>query len=129
MYYREVSKAISFGGFDSIAHFDFPKRYLSGSSEPKEMLNEIIKELIRNGISLELNSSPLRKGKTEAYPSKEICQLYYQNGGRKVTLGSDAHSENEIGKDFTVLYENIKKYKFQIVSYCNRKEDQMVYVE
>lgn len=125
MYYDEVLKAVSFGGFDSLAHIDFPKRYLEHTCEPMDMIDQVLKAIIKKGIALELNSSPIRKGKSQIYPSDTICRLFSERGGRNVTIGSDAHSENEIGQDMEICYEIVKNYAFTILIYKNRKAEKI----
>jgi len=123
MYYGEVMKTVELGGFDALAHIDFPKRYLGRTHEPEDMIDEILGGIVRRNIALELNSSPLRKGSAEPYPSDGICRRYSAQGGRKVTVGSDAHSEDEIGKDFDRLWDVVTRHDFRIVSFVNRREE------
>jgi histidinol-phosphatase (PHP family) len=122
IHYNEVFKAVQFGGFDSLAHIDFPKRYLPGQYEPGAELDAIMKELVKQNISLELNSSPVRRGLAEICPSKTILERYIQNGGSKVTIGSDAHSADHIGADFDRVKEYIDIYGLKNLIYINREE-------
>jgi histidinol-phosphatase (PHP family) len=121
-YYREVLKTVRFGGFDSLAHIDFPKRYLLKKYEPPEILHEIVAELIKKGVALELNSQPIRKGYSEINPSIYICDLYSRLGGIRVTTGSDAHTPEDVGRDFNYLDKIIEDYRFQPVHFLKRKE-------
>lgn len=121
MYYQEVMKAITLGGFDSLAHIDFPKKYLLTAYEPLEMMNEILNALVKRGIALEINSSPIRKGYSDVNPSDSIVEMYTSHGGRNVTIGSDAHSCEEIGQDFNRIGEKIMKYQLQVTNFINRK--------
>jgi histidinol phosphatase-like PHP family hydrolase len=92
------------GGFDALAHADFPKRYLKEKVEPRaDLLADMVAALVSKGIALELNSSPLRKGCKERYPSELILRAYLDSGGRAVTLGSDAHRGDDVGADFARL--------------------------
>lgn len=100
LYYEEVLKAVEYGGFDVLAHMDFPKRYHKESCICQCVLQEILDKMVSRQIALEINSSPLRKGLLEASPDRIILEKYIQAGGRKITIGSDAHSCGEIGSDF-----------------------------
>jgi histidinol-phosphatase (PHP family) len=122
MHYQETLKAIQFGGFDSLAHIDFPKRYLPGQYEPMAELESIMQALVKQNIALELNSSPIRKGLSEICPSKTILELYVQRGGRKITVGSDAHFADHIGADFGQVAAHIEQYNLTNLIYINRKE-------
>jgi histidinol-phosphatase (PHP family) len=120
-YYSELLKAVCFGGFDSLAHFDFPKRYLQATFEPLEQIQSILQELIRRDIALEFNTSPLRKTCADIYPGKTIRDAYARLGGINITLGSDAHAPEEIGKDFDVLPDRVDENGFKVVTFKDRK--------
>jgi histidinol-phosphatase (PHP family) len=120
-YYREVLGAVQFAGFDSLAHIDFPKRYLQVKHEPAGILNEIMAGLVKEDIALELNSQPVRKGYGEINPSQYICELYSKHGGAKVTTGSDAHRPEDVGHDFDRLSMVIQTFGFNPVLFRKRR--------
>jgi histidinol-phosphatase (PHP family) len=121
MHYAETLKMVQFGGFDALAHMDFPRRFIPDYREPAELIDPILSTLIRSGISLELNSSPLRKGKGFSLPSRTILRRYKELGGKYVTLGSDAHRSDEIGSGFEHLADHITSFQFEPVVYRKRK--------
>ncbi len=121
LYYSEVLKAVQAGGFDSLAHIDFPKRYLPSKLEPVELIEQILRELVRKKMALELNSSSVRRGYPELHPSDAICEMYLKIGGCRVTIGSDSHRWEQIGSNFDLINEKILKYQFQPVYYKNRQ--------
>jgi histidinol-phosphatase (PHP family) len=95
-YYQEVLAAVRFGGFDSLAHFDFPKRYLREPSLQTGIVDEIIRAMTQNRISLEINTSSLRKGLDECTPDLPVIQKYVQAGFNQITIGSDAHRVSDV---------------------------------
>lgn len=121
IYYKVIIDAINFGGFDTFAHLDLFKRYTKNlSSNLNLYLEDICNLLVSKDIALEIDSSSLRKGKgvSEYMPSDEIIELYIKRGGRKITVGSDAHFIEEIGKDLDSI---IRKYKKFVGVFINRK--------
>lgn len=50
---------------------------------------------VRRGI--EVNTSSFRYGLPDLTSSREILALYHQLGGRILTIGSDAHSPEQLG--------------------------------
>jgi histidinol-phosphatase (PHP family) len=121
IHYAEVLRAVQFGGFDALAHIDFPKRYLLKTHEPAGLLDEILKELVKQGIALELNSSPVRKGYSDIFPSDSIIEQYLKQGGTKVTIGSDAHAPDDIGRDFDKVADKVRNYRLQPVYFLRRQ--------
>lgn len=102
-YFDEVLQTVESDGFDVLAHLDFPKRYLKQTTLYHDTVDHIIKRLVDRGIGLEINTSPLRKGMSDPSPDFEVVQRYIQAGGRRITVGSDAHHPSEIGTGFDEL--------------------------
>lgn len=108
-YYGMVLKSIEAGGFDVLAHLDFPKRYYESSLAESSLLIKILKALIDRDIALEINTSSLRKGHTESMPSIPIIEDYIKLGGRKLTIGSDAHICDDIANDFDSVISQLSE--------------------
>lgn len=106
-YYAEVLKTVDFGGFDVLAHFDLPKRYMRAPFKEHELIDAILDEMIDSGIVLEINTSPLRRGKKECCPDKVLFSQYVEKGGDKITVGSDAHYKEKIGSDFEYIQNHL----------------------
>jgi histidinol-phosphatase (PHP family) len=121
MHYAETLRMVQFGGFDSLAHMDFPRRYISDYREPAGLIDAILSELVRSNIALELNSSPLRKGMDFCLPSPAILGGYAQLGGKSVTVGSDAHHAEEIGSGNDHLAVQISSHQLEPVVFRGRK--------
>jgi histidinol-phosphatase (PHP family) len=121
MHYAETLKMARFGGFDALAHMDFPRRFLDKHSEPAELIDPILSTLVRSGIALELNASPLRKGLAFSLPSPSILRRYRELGGRWVTAGSDAHHADDVGSGFDHLADQIRLHRLEPVVFRGRK--------
>ncbi|OHD53819.1 MAG: hypothetical protein A2Y33_16675 [Spirochaetes bacterium GWF1_51_8] len=98
-YFAAMLENVRAGGFDTLAHLDFPKRYIP-KIDHIPYLEDILRELVRNNIALEINTSSLRKGMDETIPSAETLRAYRAMGGKRVTLGSDAHKAKDIATGF-----------------------------
>ncbi len=99
-------------GFDTFGHIDYVVRYgyekdrAYSYSENADIIDEILKHLIKNNIALEVNTAGLRKGLKYVHPYPEILKRYRELGGENIVMGSDAHKAEDIGADFdrTLLY-------------------------
>ena len=100
-YWAEMLKMARCGGFDCVAHLDFPKRFFLRLEYDPNLLDEIFEAMLQNGLLLEINTSSLRRGCGEPMPGEALLRQYIARGGRHVTLGSDAHRAEE-------LYEGVK---------------------
>ena len=97
----------SFTGFDSLGHLDYIVRYARDDFhyEPvqyRELIEEILKLLVRKDIALEINTSGYRSvGNPNPHP--DILAWYRELGGEMVTIGSDAHTPEFLAYQFDLL--------------------------
>ncbi|MDR0531247.1 MAG: histidinol-phosphatase HisJ family protein [Oscillospiraceae bacterium] len=103
-YFGEVLGLVAWGKFDVLAHLTYPLRYLCGEAGRKVdladyagQIDEILGLVVRRGISLEINTSGLRQKLNETMPSEAILRRYKALGGKKITIGSDAHYAQHLG--------------------------------
>lgn len=89
------------GGFTVLGHLTLPLRYfnemrgLHTSFDPYEAeIREILKTLIENGRGIELN---VNRGNTPL-PDAKWLRIYRELGGELITLGTDAHSPEHVGR-------------------------------
>ena len=96
-YFGEVAVAIRSGLFDTIGHMDQCKRWLlpwfptSAYAAAPELYEPLLVALVESGTALEVNASGLRHPERETYPGPRVVARYRELGGRRVTIGSDAH--------------------------------------
>ncbi|MCL2030667.1 MAG: histidinol-phosphatase HisJ family protein [Oscillospiraceae bacterium] len=119
-YWNEMLAAVRAGGFDCVAHTDFPKRYYGELRFGAEILREICSEMVRRGICLEINTSTLRKGFSETMPDKAILEVYKACGGRYVTVGSDAHHTGDVAAGWEYAAGLIGGFGFEEVVFRRR---------
>lgn len=120
IYLDEVySTLLKFDNFSVLGHLDLIKRYDEGVrsvevSNYKEQLEKIFKLIIKKNIGLEVNTSGLRKtyGLNETLPSKEILQLYYDCGGRIITIGSDSHVKETLASHYKLVEKMLETIGF-----------------
>lgn len=121
LYWKEVLKTVQTGGFDALGHIDFPKRYYGEIYYEEAVINEIFRNLLDKDLVIEINTSSLRKGHARTMPGKELLEIYKANGGKYVTIGSDAHAVEDIGADYTTAKSMLEEVGLQEVIYRQRK--------
>ncbi|WP_243143519.1 histidinol-phosphatase HisJ family protein [Pseudobutyrivibrio xylanivorans] len=131
-YYECVYENITrFNNFDTVGHLDYAFRYAkntdvkNNSYEPyKDIVDEILKHIIKKDKALEINTSGLRKGMNYPNPHKDIVKRYKELGGKLITLGADAHKPEDIAADFDFLPDFMKDCGFnEYVVFKNRKPE------
>lgn len=99
-YYELLRQSARSKLFDVMAHVDLVKKF--GNHPSEDMTDEIVKTakvFKETGMTVEINTSGLRKPCKEIYPSLN-CLKIYQKAQVPLTFGSDAHEPKHVGKDF-----------------------------
>jgi len=102
-YYQELIHLVQQGSINILAHIDIIKRsgfdyYGPYDPEAHEAeLRTILRICAEREIALEINTSTLRRSIMEPSPTHKILSWFREEGGKWVTLGSDAHEPDEVG--------------------------------
>ena len=110
--------------FDVLSHLTCPLRYINGKfhrnirlEKHQETIREILKAVMDREKSLEVNTSGLGKDYGETLPDRAILEEYYAMGGRRITLGSDGHTPEDVGNGFAGAIEMLKDIGFEGYTY------------
>lgn len=99
-YYQIMQKTVELGGFQVLAHLDFPKLFFDKWVIDDDVLDMILSIMIDKNILLEVNTSSLNDSCDEPMPSYSVINRYVQLGGNKIVIGSDAHSSDRLSGHF-----------------------------
>ncbi len=127
-YFETVKRSARSGLFDIIGHCDLVKKF---GHRPKrdqtEHVRETMKEIRKNNLCIEINTSGLRKPVEEMYPAESILQIARETGV-PLTLGSDAHDPADVGADFARAVELIERYGNGRISVFERRQRREVQI-
>ncbi|MBO4366402.1 MAG: hypothetical protein J5843_01960 [Clostridia bacterium] len=107
-YREELTRLADEGDFDVLTHIRYPERYfirhgrghLLNINETGEAFFEpVFRALIRRDAALEINTSIVRKSGLPPDPGVKLLRAYRALGGRRITVGSDAHRLKDVGAD------------------------------
>ncbi len=91
-------------GLTTVGHITYMHRYVTYAGRKLDFksfydkLEHLYRTLIQRDIALEINVSTLWKGLGISMPTMELLKLYVDCGGRLITVGSDAHAPENLGK-------------------------------
>ncbi len=114
-----------FPHFDTLAHMDYISRYCPYADpeihveEYKELITSIFDELVKNDISLEINTRRLHIPACYQTAS-DLLALYVDRGGKYVTIGSDSHHPDALGINFDKAQMLLDTFGLIPVYYKNR---------
>lgn len=109
LYWNAVEKMVEAGGFDALSHLDFPKRYNFGNEliYDEKQVRRILRKAIDQDICIEINTSGMTGLGGYLMPDPAIIEIYAEEGGYRVTVGSDSHRPDDLGWKNTTVPEQV----------------------
>ena len=118
-YFQELRIMAETAPFDVLAHMDVVKRFgfdVYGAFEPsryEEEIRAVLRAIAKRELALEINSSQLRRAVAQSSPDRPVIDWFYEEGGRWITLGSDAHKPAHVGHGLERGLSLIRKAGFE----------------
>jgi histidinol-phosphatase (PHP family) len=128
-YYTAVASLIQSGIFDSLAHIDVYKKYgldhygAEITDVPPDLMTKILRMIKDNHIALEINTAGMRF-MDEFYPAPMLMKKAHAQGIKLITVGSDSHKPEDLGKDLELATQYLKSYGFDTVQVFNKRTPQ-----
>ncbi len=128
-YFNEVLKNITiYDEFDVYGHIDYIVRY--GGYEDKtleydefsDILDEILKLIIKKDKGIEVNTSGIRYGLNTPHPNVDIIKRYKELGGSIITIGSDAHRCEDLCSNFEDVKDMLKDLGFTYYTIFDKRK-------
>ncbi len=135
-YFNAIYQLCLWDKFDSLAHLTYPLRYIKGNAKIdidltrfSDIIEQILKTIIRNGKALEINTSGLFLDLNETLPPKNIVQLFKDLGGEYLTIGSDSHFYNKLGSGIEQGFRLAKDCGFKYTTIYQHREPVQLPIE
>ncbi len=129
-YLQQVRALAELGGFDVLGHLTLPLRYLNeGRGHDwsfdgfEAEIEEIFRILIHSGRGIELNTN---RGNMPL-PDEKWLRMYRSAGGEIITLGTDAHGPQHVGRAIGRGQELLRQCGF--TRFCTFQSRQPVWHE
>lgn len=126
-YYQSLLDVMKkYKNYSVLGHLDYPLRYDPNGKCPfehyQDLVQEILKQAIKDNKGIELNMSYIRYNIGDLTPSKQIFKLYKQLGGQIITIGTDSHSPEHLGRNIELGKQELKELGFnEFCTYENMK--------
>ena len=104
-YFDEVRGLIATGLAHCVGHLDYVRklchRELAGYryGDYDGQMSDVVSRLVASGTGLEVNTRHVGAGQPMV-PGADVLRMYFEAGGRIVTLGSDAHRASGVAAGF-----------------------------
>jgi len=120
-YFGTLAGAASSGLFDSLSHPDLVKIF--GQRAQSFDYGPVSEAIAESGVAVEVSTAGLRKPVHELYPHPDFLAACRERGV-PVTLGSDAHSPDGVGRDFDRARELLSSAGYETVTVFERQASQ-----
>lgn len=131
-YLDDIIETVEWNGFDSLAHLTYPLRYYPASLIEnfdimifKDKLYYIFETLAKNGKALEINTAgkdyKIKGISSSFHPCFELVKMFKQAGGEYITIGSDAHYAENVGRKIEDAMEIAKMAGFNYMTYYKNR--------
>lgn len=120
LYWKGMLEVVkNFDRYSVMGHLDLIRRYDPFGAYPfekeREMCAEVLRQVIATGHGIEINTSGIRYGLGEFHPAPAILELYRDLGGEIITVGSDSHKPEHLGKYITEAYDLLRSLGYENV--------------
>lgn len=132
-YYQYMLESIkSCKNFSILGHIDYIDRYVKDKSVIpdfsfyEDLIEEILKELIKTNRGIEYNTAGFRNNLSYANPKDKILEKYKDLGGQIITLGSDSHYPDTISYKIKDGIKHLKDLGYKNISYFENKKEKII---
>lgn len=112
--------------FDVVAHLDLVKIFgFKPNCDFSDILMETAETIAKSDVCVEINTAGLRKPCAEIYPSEEFLKMLHDYDV-PIVFGSDAHSPEDLGKNFREALVHARKAGYTYTCIFNRRKKTLV---
>jgi histidinol-phosphatase (PHP family) len=116
-YFAELERMVRSADIDIVAHFDIPARTgipIFGYEVRRygSAIRTVLKVVVERGLALDVNTAGLRKPAGNLMPDPQILRWYRALDGERLTLGSDAHTVEQLGLNLEKALQVIREAGF-----------------
>jgi histidinol-phosphatase (PHP family) len=118
MYFETLTSAAKSGLFDSLSHPDLVKMF--GARVDGFDYAPVADAIAESGVAVEVSTAGLRRPVRELYPHPALL-VACRERGVPVTIGSDAHSPDVVGRDFGLACELLSSAGYETITVFERR--------
>lgn len=127
-YYKEMINILdNFDNFDILGHIGILESYKHNIfkdfkfEDNSNLIYEVLERLVKMNKGLEINTSILRFNEEYINTQFKILKMFNKLGGEIVTIGSDAHTPDQIGFEYKKAVQVLKNAGFENVCFFRKR--------
>ena len=125
-YFKLLKEAVESKLFDVMAHPDvvnkFAGIYMKIPFESYEnMVREVVSSMVKNGVGIELNTSGYYSEIADSSPSLGFLKVCKKMGLKIITIGSDSHKPDDLGRGLDRGIEKLKSVGYDNICIFDKR--------
>jgi len=125
-YFKLIEKTASSGLFSTIGHLDLIKIFgVRPLTDVRELAAKALDAIEKNSLTVEINTNGRYKPVGEFYPELKIIKEIIRRG-IPITLGSDAHQPETVGRDIWEVCEILLSLGINEVTGFKKRREEVV---
>lgn len=127
-YYSNLERGVRHGFGDIVGHLDVIKLFdYRPKSDPVKLAMPVLSAIRERGLTVEINANGLNKPVREIYPEQAIIEQCFAMD-IPITLSSDDHSPEDIGRHLNVAKEAAWKAGYRRIATFEKRRRLMVHL-
>lgn len=131
VYFTEVETMLQTADLDILTHLDVPVRTAKpifgyDPTRYEDQIRLILRMVIDRNLALDVNAAGLRKAAQNLMPDPLILKWYAGMGGKRITLGSDAHTASQVGLHLDDALEAVRLAGLTHVTQFERRQARLI---
>lgn len=128
-YFADLLRMVRVGGFDILAHIDYPLRVMKRPDGVapsfagwEDRIEPILREIIDRDIALEINAANLFGWQKQVGTPRFILDMYRNLGGAMISVGSDSHCAPDVGRGIEQCLDHAREAGFHEIAVFRKRK-------
>ncbi len=129
LYLEHLNRMLEYDYFDVVCHLDLLKKFgWQSDASFDNKLDGLLATIKNKDLAVEINTSGYDHALQEPYPAPHIIHRCRENGIR-ITLGSDAHRPEEVGRHYDKALPLLKAAGYRhLATFTRRQRDSVAII-
>ena len=122
----------NFSDYDVYGHLDYIVRYgptkdaRYSYEKYRDIFDPILKTIIETGKGIEINTGGIKYGLKDLHPATSILKRYRELGGDIITIGSDAHTPENLLHHFSRVRNTLEECGFKYYTFFQERKPEFI---
>ena len=133
IYFSSILENVkNFSDYDVYGHLDYIVRYgptkdaRYSYEKYRDIFDSVLKTVIENGKGIEVNTGGIKYGLKDLHPCTAVLKRYKELGGEIITIGSDAHTPENLLHHFSRAKSILEECGFKYYTVFQERKPEFI---